>query len=187
MRSRLAAAIDPEICWHKFAMETGSKLIGESAEIFVHAVKLGGDPDVVGLSAADFTMGTIMLRAQRRVTASTFGWLTIVMHGAIAMLMIFILEIVANFVKLLQTATEQLAATGGSSAATPIPTFNMPNVEFYRLSTVAMVLLFCVINAYAINATDGGHKLKLSLNLSIMLFLSGAALVFIPPLVAGVI
>jgi flagellar protein FlaJ len=47
LRRRLAASLDPELCWHKFAVETGSKLIGDTVKVFNDATKLGADPDVV--------------------------------------------------------------------------------------------------------------------------------------------
>jgi archaellum biogenesis protein FlaJ (TadC family) len=47
--------------------------------------------------------------------------------------------------------------------------------------------MLSVINAYAIIATDGGHKYKGAFFLSILLFLAGVSFIVIPPLVKGVI
>jgi flagellar protein FlaJ len=185
LRSRLAAAIEPELCWYKFAQETGSKLIVDTVKIFHDAVRLGGDPDVVGFLAADFSARTIMLRAKRKVTASTFVWLTVVMHGVIAFLMMLIQEIVHSFVEMLSAATATLDKEALSSYASALPTFNAPQVEFFRYMAIGMVLLMAVINALAIGSTDGGHKLKLAFYFSLMFYMSGAAFLLAAPVVKG--
>jgi flagellar protein FlaJ len=185
LRSRLAAAIEPELCWYKFAQETGSKLIVDTVKIFHDAVKLGGDPDVVGFLAADFASRTIMLRAKRKVTASTFTWLTVVMHGVVAFLMIMIQEIVHNFVVMLQQATASLDQQALSTYAAALPSFNAPQIEFFKYMAIGMVLLLATINALAIGATDGGHKLKLAFYFSLMFYMSGAAFLLAGPVVKG--
>ena len=185
LRSRLAAAIDPELCWYRFALETGSKLIVDTVKIFHDAVKLGGDPDVVGLLAADFSSRTIMLRAKRKVTASTFVWLTLVMHGVVGLLMGLIQEIFANFVLMLQEAMASLDADAMSTYAAALPSFNAPQIEFFRYMAIGMVLLLATINALAIGATDGGHKLKLAFYFSLMFYMSGAAFLMAAPVVKG--
>ncbi|MBX3014613.1 MAG: hypothetical protein KF832_24045 [Caldilineaceae bacterium] len=187
LRSRLIAAVDPEICWHKFALETGSKLIGETTTIFNDAVRLGGDPDIVAFLAAEFSTKTIMLRAKRQVVASTFAWLTVVMHGTIAILMVTILEIVRNFVEMIHGAATALGDAAAQAATLALPTFNAPQVDFFEYMTIIMVTLLSVVNAYAIIATDGGHKYKAVFYLSILLVFSGISFIVVPPVVASFI
>jgi len=187
LRSRLNAAVDPQLCWHKFALETGSKLIGETVSIFNDAVRLGGDPDTVAFLSAEFSARTIMLRAKRQVVAATFSWLTMAMHATIAGLMIIILEIIRNFVAMIDTAAAALDEGATQAASMALPTFNTPQVDFFHWITVAMILLLSVINAYAIIATDGGHKYKAIFYLSILLILPGISFIVIPPLVEGFI
>jgi flagellar protein FlaJ len=190
LRRRLAASLEPELCWHKFAAETGSKLIGESVKVFNDGVKLGADPDVVALLTADFSSRTIMLRAKRKVTASTFTWLTIVMHGVVSGLMVLIFEIVRNFVGLLDVATSGLdinATTSTGSTGLAMPMFNTPNVELFRVMILSMILIFSVVNAFSISATDGGHKTKIAFYLSLMLILSGVCMIFLPSVVEGIL
>lgn len=187
LRSRLAAAIDPELCWHKFAMETGSKLIGETVKIFNDSVKLGGDPDTIGFLAADFSSRTIMLRAKRKVTASTFSWLTVVMHGAVSFLLVLMFEVVRNFVLMLNEAASTLEGEALGTFAMAMPVFHVPQVELFRGMTVTMVLLQAGINGIAISSTDGGHKLKLAFFLSLMLAMSGVALLIGGPVVARIL
>lgn len=187
LRSRLIAGVDPEICWRKFALETGSKLIGETITIFNDAVRLGGDPDTVAFLSAEFSTKTIMLRAKRQVVASTFSWLTVVMHGTIATLMVIILEIVRNFVALIDAAAAALGEGTSQAAAMALPTFNTPQVGFFNVITIVMVILLSAINSYAIISTDGGHKYKAVFYLSLLLALSGISFIIVPPMVAGIL
>ncbi len=182
LRRRLAAALDPEICWHKFAAETGSKLISESVKVFNDGVKLGADPDVVAFLTADYSSRTIMLRAKRKVTASTFTWLTIIMHGVVSGLMVLVFEIVRNFVTMLDEATATLEE--GSTQASAMM-FSTPNVELFRITILAMIIIYSVVNAFSISVTDGGHKTKIAFYLALMLITSGACLIFLPPLATG--
>jgi len=182
----LEASIEPELCWQKFALETGSKLISEIVAIFNDSVQLGGDPDTVAFLGAQFAAKTIMLRAKRGVVASTFSWLTQVMHGALALLMVIILEVIRNFMDLIGTAV--MPESGGAIAemSLPLPIFSGPQIHLLEQMTIGMVLLLAAINAFAIMATDGGHKYKLALYLSIMLLISGVSFLIGPPLVRGI-
>ncbi len=187
LRSRLIAAVDPELCWRKFGLESGSKLLGETINIFNDAVRLGGDPDTVAFLAAEFSTKTIMLRAKRQVVAATFSWLTIVMHGTIVVLLVAILEIIRNFVGIIDAAAAGLDTSATATATQMMPTFNTPDVAFYNLITIFMVIFVCIINAYAIIATDGGHTYKAAFYLAILLLISGVSFVFVPTMVAGFI
>jgi flagellar protein FlaJ len=182
LHRRLTAAIDPELCWNKFAHETGSKLIGESVKVFTDGVKLGADPDVVALLTADYSSRTIMLRAKRQVTASTFTWLTVIMHGVVSALMVLVFEIVRNFVGMLETATATLDTDSVQSAAMM---FSTPNLDLFRGSILGIIVLFSVINAYSINVTDGGHKTKLAFYLALMVTLSSICLLALPSVAQG--
>lgn len=184
LRHRLAASLDPELCWHKFAVETGSKLIGETVKVFNDSVKLGADADVVAFMGADYSSRTIMLRAKRKVTTSTFTWLTIIMHGVVSGLMVFIFEIIRNFVLLLDAATADLAAEATQASAMM---FSTPNVELFRIMILAMIIVFCFVNAFSISITDGGHKTKIAFYLALMLILSGICMIFLPSVVAGIL
>ena len=185
LRRRLAASLDPELCWHKFAAETGSKLINETVKVFTDGVRLGADPDVVALLAADYSSRTIMLRAKRKVTAATFTWLTVVMHGVVAGLMVLIFEIIKNFALLLEEATSSLDSAATTSSGVAMPMFSTPNLDMFRLTILLMVIIFSFINAFSISATDGGHKTKIAFYLSIMLILTGVCFIFLPDVVKG--
>jgi flagellar protein FlaJ len=183
---RMVAAIRPGLCWHRFALETGSKLIGETTGIFNDAVNMGADPDRVGLLCSEFAAKTILLRAKRSVVTATFTWLTVTMHGAIGGLMILILEVIIKFLSLIRSAlpTEEAAEATQSVAMTmPLLSFGDSEIRMLTMMTTGMVLLLAVTNAFAILSTDGGHRLKVTFYMCILLCLSGASFLMVPRLV----
>ena len=66
LSTRLQALIPPELCWHRFGLESGSRLIAEVTDIFYGAIKTGGDPERVGFVCSLFAAKTTQLRAKRR-------------------------------------------------------------------------------------------------------------------------
>jgi archaellum biogenesis protein FlaJ (TadC family) len=68
--TRLLARVDPEICWHNFGIETGSRLVSDVVDIFYGAVKIGGDPERVGYVCS--CLPPKRAAGQRRLIAGTF-------------------------------------------------------------------------------------------------------------------
>jgi len=185
---RFKAAISPALCWSKFARETGSRLIGETITIFYDAIDLGGEADMVGSLCSQFATTEVMLRARRKVVASTFSGLTIVMHGAISVLMIIILEVIRRFSQMVSAAAANLEGQDAMrSMQLPMLSFGSPILGVLSTLTYAMVVVLALINAYAIIAADGGHIVKASFYLSILLVLSGLSFVLTPPLVGMIL
>jgi flagellar protein FlaJ len=184
---RLIAAIKPGLCWGRFALETGSKLIGETTGIFNDAINMGADPDRAGTLCSEFAAKTNMLRARRRVVTATFTWLTVTMHGAIGGLMILILEVIIKFLSLIRSALpEDQAAEATQQVAMTMPllSFGESEIRMLTMMTTGMVLLLVFTNAYAILSADGGPRLKITFYMSILLFMSGASLLAVPRLVS---
>jgi flagellar protein FlaJ len=183
---RLAAFVKPEMCWRKFAQETGSMLAQQSVNIFTEAVGLGGDPERTGGLTSKFAMRTAMLRAKRRGVASTFTWLAIVMHSVMSGLMIFLLGILMQFSIRLEEAMSALGGADNAMAAMGLKSmfsFNAPQLEFLRNLTVGMIIVLAVINAFAIVATEGSHLIKTTFYLAILFIVSGFLLLIGPSLV----
>ncbi|MCB8988260.1 MAG: hypothetical protein H6661_10980 [Ardenticatenaceae bacterium] len=186
--TRLRALVSPQICWQRFGNETGSRLIRQATGIFYEAVRLGGDPERVGFLCSLFASRTAMLRAKRRTVVSTFTWLTLVMHVVVAGLMVFVLEIIHNFLIMMQAAiTPDEAELAAENLAMPLANFSPQQMQFLDAITVMMVALLAVISAMAIISSDGGYKFKLTLHLSVLLFMSGVCFWVVPPVVAGLL
>ncbi len=192
LSARLGALVDPEICWHKFGLESGSKLISEVTDIFYSAIKIGGDPERVGYLCSLFAFKTSQLRAKRRLISSTFGGLAGVMHAVVAILMVFVYAIVHNFAIALATMSKPSAAAAAASPVNSALTLSMAqytpsDLQFLLTMTTAMVLLLAVISSVAATMSDGGFKLKLFFYLSLTMFISGVAFLVVPNVVSGIL
>ncbi len=189
LSTRLQAGVAPEICWHNFGVETGSKLISEVVDIFFSGVRIGGDPERVGYLCSLFTAKTTQLRAKRKLIAGTFSGLTTVMQGVVSGVMVFVLSIVRSFAEVVTTLlpTGQAAAEGQQALNMSIANLTPAQLDFLNLITVSMVLILGLIGATAIILGDGGYKPKISFYLSLIVFISGASLLLVPPMVAGIL
>lgn len=193
LSTRLQALVDPEICWRRFGVETGSRLISQATGIFYSAIKMGGDPERVGYLCSLFASITSQLRSKRRLVAGTFSGLTLVMQAVVAALMIFVLEVVKNFMKMLDAVAvpdvdnAAMAAETSVSMSMGMVSFSPEQLQFLSLMTVAMVILLACISAVAILAADGGYKFKVTFFLSLALVISGVSFLIVPPLVAQIL
>lgn len=188
---RLKAFGKSRLCWELFGLETGSQLAKQATGIFYEAVNLGGDPEKAGNLTSAFAMKTAMLRAQRRGVAGTFSWLTIVMHAILAALVIFLLGILEQFAIRLNAA---LSAAGGGGAQAlgamglkNMFAFSAPQIEFLTTLTISLITILALINAFAIVASEGGHLIKTTFYLAILLILSGVCFILVPPMVKMVL
>ncbi len=190
LSTRLEALVEPDICWHKFGVESGSRLISEVTDIFYRGVKIGGDAERVGYLCSVFVAKTTQLRAKRRLTAGTFSGLSTVMQAVISGLMVFVLSIITNFA----TAIDQLrpaildrASDTGPQFELSLAQFSQGDLQFLGMMTLTMVLLLGLVGASAIMFSDGGYRLKIALYLSITAFIAGVSFLAIPPMVAGML
>ncbi len=188
LSTRLQALVEPELCWQKFGLESGSKLIQEVIGIFYGATKAGGDPERVGYVCSLFTAKTSQLRAKRRLTAGTFSGLTTVMQAIVAGLMVFVLSIVKDFTELATSLMpKDSTALQGQPTSMTLISISASDVHFLGTITVIMILLLALVGAAAIVFCDGGYKLKGALYLAITLIISGFSLLFVPSIVAGIL
>lgn len=180
--TRLLAGINPHQCWRRFIGESGSEQVNRSVRIFWDGVTLGGEPERVGNEASAFAMKVAYLRSQRRLIASGLTWLAIAMHAVLSVVVVFIDQTLITFSKLVQAVAPQGESLPG------ITNFGIyagggREMAMLHFMVVVIVLVLTVANAVAIHATDGGPWHKLTFYLSITMAVSGAALVFVPPVV----
>jgi len=182
--TRILAGINPHLCWGQFVGESSSEQVNRSVRIFWDGVTLGGEPERVGNEASAFAMKVSYLRSQRRLISSGLTWLAIAMHAVLTLVVVFIDQTLKTFSTLVKGATAgtDLASVPG---LTNIGMFasNSTEMGMLHFMIIVIVLVLTVSNALAIHATDGGHIHKLAFYLGIMLLISGAALVFVPPVV----
>lgn len=187
---RLQARVEPEICWHKFGIETGSRLISDTVDIFYGAVKIGGDPERVGYLCSLFAARTTQLRAKRRLVAGTFSGLSTVMVAMVAALMVFVLSVVNNFATIVTTLTPtdtESAMAGQPNMSLGLAEFSPEDLAFLGVITLVMVVAVSAATSAAVMFCDGGLKLKIFLYLAITIFIGGISFIFVPPMVAGIL
>ena len=186
LSTRLQALVEPEICWRKFAQETGSRLISDVISIFYRGIRIGGDPERVGFLCSLFVAKTTQLRAKRRLTSGTFSGLAAVMQVVVSGLMVFVLSIVQNFAELVKT----LMPTGEGTQtdmSIGMADFSAGELQFLAMITLMMIIVLATVSALASIATDGGYKLKVALFLAVTTFVSGVCYLVVPPLVDSIL
>ena len=84
LRSRLKAGIEPSLCWASLVDEAGSELVERTVQMFWDSIRVGGEPGEVGAASAFFSSRIAFMRATRDMVASTFQYLTVPLHIALA-------------------------------------------------------------------------------------------------------
>ena len=182
LQMRLAARVVPALCWHRFVRETGSELINRSVRIFTDSMDMGGDPEEIGDRASFMTMKVKYLREKRKLVSQTFGWLTLAMHGTIVFLLIFIMEVVNGFGRLVAQAGAADTITGQAASLGTVLSFNLESMQFLQMLMIPVVIALSFINAIAAKVADGGYMHKFFYYFGLTLFASGVALVLTPVL-----
>ena len=184
LRARLLAGISPDLCWQRFVAESGSEMVHRTVQMFWDGIQLGGEPERIGLSSSLYSMRVSLLRAKRKLIASTFTWLVIPLHIALTGLMVFILQVMDIFQATLASIGDvDVSQTSTAITATPFSSFNAHGTSIFVWLITLVILVLTVANAYAPKAAEGGHNLKLLYNLGIMGIISGANLLLVPQFV----
>lgn len=181
LRSRIASKIKPDLCWQRFAVETGSELIYRSVRMFHDATRLGGDPEEVGERSSLLAMSMDFLRAKRAQVSSSFNFMAMGLHAALVGLLVFITEIITTFGKIAGSVYQQaMAGVPQGSMTADVFGFNFNNIGILNSLTLPCLLILAGSTAFAINATDGGTRQRLYLYMALTFGMSGAAMVLVP-------
>ncbi|MGQ9571949.1 MAG: hypothetical protein ACUVV3_02000 [Dehalococcoidia bacterium] len=189
--ARVAAGVDTTRAWLRFMAETGSELVHRVVRSFWDAVNLGGDPDKAGRLSADMALRVSLLRAKRKLISSTFNYVVVPMHIALAGTLVFMTEVVTAFnTKLVQA--QAIASSEHTTSLSPeqigIPSalaFQEFDTTFIKLMVMAVILSLTVVNAFAPRAAGGGHSFKLALFGALTMCATGAVLLLVPPLASN--
>jgi len=180
--TRFISGISAKLCWNKFVEETGSEVANRSVGMFYDAVDLGGEPEQAGYHSSLFANKVSMLRARRKTVTSPFSWLCVAMHAAVVALLVFITEIITIFGEMIKTAGENMPNISGAPSVGAFSSFNFSGLEMLNGMVMPLVVVFTVANAMAPTIADGGSRYKMFYNLAITAAISGACLVFLPPM-----
>ena len=179
LRSRIASKIKPDLCWQRFAIESGSELIYRSVRMFYDATRLGGDPEAVGERSSILAQSMDFLRAKRGQVSSSFNFLAMGIHASLVGLLVFVTQIVTTFGTMVAGVYEE-AVAGAPGRSMDVFGFNFENVEILNALTLPCLLVMAAATAFAVNATDGGTRQRLYMYLAITFGLSGLAMVLVP-------
>ena len=111
------------------------------------------------------------------------------MHTNLTAMMVFLLGILEQFAVRLNAAMTSLGGDAQSISAMGLKNmfvFDTAQAQYLTMITIGMVLTLAVVNAFAIVASEGGHLLKMTFYLCILLILSGLCFIVVPPLVKTV-
>ncbi len=182
LKLRLVASIDTAICWERFRSESGSELINQGASMFYDSVDLGGEPEKVGFFCSLYASQVMGLQGKRRTVSGTFVGLTYVMHGVVVSLLILIVEIVSEFLLVLD------AAVTPGAMALPLPVFSVGGTQHVRVlyqMVNPVVLMTTLTSAFAVKAAQGGQSGQFFHFLCVLLFISGGCLLLVPMVAAS--
>ncbi len=188
LKTRMDIGIDGDICWRKFAGESGSELISRLTKIFHDSVKLGANPAEVGKLVSFSGLSINLLRIKRDTTTASFVGLMIPMHIAMTGLLLFVAGILTKFSEMMKENMQSMAADIGDIQS-GLGTFNVigsGNVDFANSFAVTTVVVITITNVLAIKFATGGHRYKLCTYGALLCFLSGVEILVVPR-IAGVI
>jgi flagellar protein FlaJ len=183
---RLGNNISPQLCWLRFAGETGSELVSRSVRTFWDGLRLGGDASRVGSLASAFAQKVVLQRSTRKMVATTFTWVVVPLHAVLLAIMLFITEVMRIFGgELAKVQTESLNSDIVTQAGVSnFLLYSAPNMHFISLFVGMMILVLTAANSFAPYAAAGGNRYKLCLFAAIMMFMSGIAIIVIPAMVS---
>jgi flagellar protein FlaJ len=179
LRARLASRLKTDLCWQRFALETGSEVIYRSVRMFLDATRLGGDPEVVGERSSLLARSLEFLRAKRGQVSSSFSWLALGIHAAIVGLLVFVMQVITAFSIIVEDVYTE-AVADAPNRALEIFSFNFGNVYLLNTLVLPCLLVLAASTAFAANASDGGTRQRLYFYLALTFGLSGAALLTVP-------
>ncbi len=180
LQGRLVTRLKPEVCWHRFSLETGSETIYRSVKMFQDATRLGGDPDEVGERSCLLATSLNFLRAKRAQVSNSFTLLVIAMHFAIVGLLVFVAQVILAFADAAAGSYYE-AVEGVESAAVEVFALNFQAIGILDYTTTPVLLVLSVTIAFAAKVAQGGSKYTFYNYLGIALLATGIGLVIVPP------
>jgi flagellar protein FlaJ len=185
---RLGNNISPQLCWLRFAGETGSELVSRSVRTFWDGLRLGGDASRVGSLASAFAQKVALQRSTRKMVSTTFAWVVVPLHAVLLAIMLFITEVMRIFGGELAKVQDQSLNSDimNEAGVSNMILYSAPNMHFITLFVGMMILVLTAANSFAPYAAGGGNRYKLCLFAAIMMFMSGVAIIVIPDMVSMV-
>lgn len=187
---KLAAGLDPALCWGRFVGETGSYLIYKLTNVFVDAVNFGGNAEIVGELVSSSNLELVLLRMKRERIARGFTSLVIPLHVAMVALLLFIGKILMIFSTIISSLFTQFEISGSELEGIPgglggmnMGIFGGVPLELLGQFVVIITIILTLANILAIVAVKGGPMYLGFYYGTFMFTLSGILMIIVPPLV----
>lgn len=207
LRTRLESGLPSGDCWEMFSRETGSELVSRTSGMFVDGVEVGCNPGQIGEICSDYAQNISELRAKRKLTSSTFSFLTMAMHSVMALILVFVLEIIISFNSKLgsiagvsdrENCLNQVVVPPGVEAAgiklprpeelcASVDVFQMGNIGTLQTTIIVAVAILTVANALAPKFSEGGNNLKIITFLAVTCLTSAVIMWGVPKVTAGLL
>ena len=207
LRTRLESGLPSAECWETFSSETGSELVSRTSGMFVDGVEVGCNPGQIGEICSDYAQNISELRAKRKLTSSTFSFLTMTMHAVMALILVFVLEIIISFNSKLgsivgvsdrENCLNQVSVPAGMDTAgiklpkpeelcASVDVFQMGNISTLQTTIILAVVILTIANALAPKFSEGGNNLKIITFLAVTCLTSGVVMFVVPKVTAALL
>ncbi|WP_461866138.1 archaellar assembly protein FlaJ [Thermococcus sp.] len=149
---RVAMRIDDSKSWNYFASDTGSWLIGIFSEIFKKSIKLGAEPDYVGMVISRNFERLVRLRRKRQQNVASFRGVIYGITGAFAFSVAAAFQVAVYMNHLFSN----IPITGDFlKNIIFVPSSSGLEITSYILT--AILLLHAFLSSFSIKLADGGH------------------------------
>jgi len=139
----------------------------------------------VGERSSVLAMTLDFLRAKRGQVSSSFTFLAIGMHVALVALLVFVVQVILLFSRVVEGVYTEAVAEA-QTMAVEVFSFSFDSVRLLEILILPCILVMSVTNAFAIKTADGGSRYKIFVYLGVTLSLSGAGLVIVPMLASRI-
>jgi flagellar protein FlaJ len=182
------------IIWEKFIRDSGSEMINRFTRIFNDAVNLGGNPAKVGSIVSSSSLAIVLLRMKRKTVSSSFMGLIIVLHAAMAGLLVFIIEILNAFSKILTVMMADSFLSDGQDMISETSGMGLnilgstgaSDLAFLYNFTIVTVIILTLANSTVMKVADGGGNYKFFFYGAIISAVSGLVLIVVPIITSGI-
>ncbi len=149
---RVAMRIDDSKSWNYFASDTGSWLIGIFSEIFKKSIKLGAEPDYVGMVISRNFERLVRLRRKRQQNVASFRGVIYGITGAFAFSVAAAFQVAVYMNHLFSNIP-----ITGDFLKNIIFVPSSSGLELTSYILTAILLLHAFLSSFSIKLADGGH------------------------------
>ena len=151
---RLAIRVDRDRAWDFFIAGTGSWLIGIFSEIFRESLRMGAEPDYVGLVISRNFERLVRLRRKRQQSIASFVGIIYGLTGAFAFSFAASFQVAVSISQLFSQMNIPSDYIGDIIHVIP-----PSGIAFLMYLMLAMMVMHSLLSAMVIKLADGGHIL----------------------------